>query len=125
VNAAAAAAAPAPVPAVAVSTASKPNGTPVPVWTRQLEFTGLRLQNSTVKCLVVNHGKLDTPLLHLLVTLRSSRGTSEPPVGTFKVHLSPLGSGNSREIAEPILFTPPMRSIDWSDLKAELQVLKP
>jgi len=95
-----------------------------PAWKKQLEFTGLRLQSSTVKCLVVNHGK-DTPALYLLVTLRSSRGSNESPVGTFRVRLSPLGSGSSREIAEPISFTPPMRSIDWSDLRSDVELLKP
>jgi hypothetical protein len=89
-----------------------------------LEFAGLRLQNSTVKCLVVNHGK-DTPLLSLLVTLRSSRGANDPPVGTFRVRLSPMVAGSSREIAEPISFTPPMRSIDWSDLRSDVEILKP
>ena len=112
-----------PVPPKAATTPATPAAV-VTVWQKQLEFTGLRLQSSTVKCLVVNHGK-DTPALYLLVTLRSSRDANGPPVGTFKVRLSPLGSGNSREIAEPISFTPPMRSIDWSDLRADVELVKP
>jgi hypothetical protein len=114
-------------PAPAAPATPKPTS-PAPAavnWQRHLELTGLRLQGSTVKCIAVNHGRENVPALNLLVTLRSSRASSEPPVGTFRVRLSPLAAGDSREIAEPISFVPPMRqNIDWSDLRAEIQIAK-
>ena len=120
-----------PEPVVATVKPSAPPPSPVvagaPDWQKQMELAGLRIKDSTVKCLLVNHGRTDSPVLNIVVTLRSANARAgESAVGSFRVRLSPLGAGESREFRETISFTQPNRSVvDWADLRADLQVSKP
>jgi hypothetical protein len=96
-------------------------------WRKQIELSGLRLQDSTVRFIAVNHAKNPSPALTLSVTLRSaSARATDSSVGTFQVKLSPIAAGDSRDMSAQVNLTPPIRpNMDWVDLRADIQAAKP
>lgn len=94
-------------------------------WRKQLQLTGIRIQDSKVRFVLINHAKTDAPAMSLLVHLRAVNSkAADPSIASFQIRLSPLAPGEARDLTSGIDLIPPVRNVDWSDIRADIQTAK-
>ncbi|BDC47723.1 hypothetical protein F183_A00390 [Bryobacterales bacterium F-183] len=94
-------------------------------WRKQLQLTGIRMQDSKVRFVLINHAKTDAPAMSLLVHLRAVNAkAADPAIASFQIRLSPLAPGEARDLSSSIELIPPARNVDWTDIRAEIQLAK-
>lgn len=94
-------------------------------WRKQLQITGIRMQDSKVRFVLINHAKSDAPAMSLLVHLRSVNAKpSDPAIGTFQIRLSPLAPAEARDLSSSVELSPSAKNVDWTDIRADIQAAK-
>ncbi|MBS1832638.1 MAG: hypothetical protein JST65_07995, partial [Acidobacteria bacterium] len=94
-------------------------------WRKQLQITGIRMQDSKVRFVLINHAKSDAPAMSLLVHLRSVNAKpSDPAIGTFQIRLSPLAPAEARDLSSGVELSPSAKNVDWTDIRADIQAAK-